>query len=174
MTPASEREVTIEVALPQYEKGTLAPERFDQLVMNAMEILVETGTALVATAIKPRTPWATGNLANSIMADRPIVTAFHEVIGEVGTPVKYALPVEMGTPPHEVPLYDLYMWARRKYGVPVKNAWAIAKAVQMRIAVHGTKPHHMFELGLEDAMPGLNSLISNVGDALVSRIASEQ
>ena len=65
------------------------------------------------------------------------------VIGVVGTPVKYAAAVELGSKPHWVPPGVLDRWAKA-HGI---NPYLVARA----IAKHGTKPRYFLKNAFESS-----------------------
>ena len=82
----------------------------------------------------------TGMLLNSLEARK----LTHGIWG-VGSSVKYMWYLEYGTRPHKVPLPVLVKWVALKnkwYGKRgERKAYPIARAVQLSIMKHGTKPH---------------------------------
>jgi hypothetical protein len=73
--------------------------------------------------VKERTPAAHGTLKQSISSE------VHElgdaVIGVVGSPLAYAVPVELGTRPHFPPVDAIEDWVNVKLGMagPEARAW---------------------------------------------------
>ena len=54
--------------------------------------------------------------------------------------VPYASYLEFGTRPHKVPVRALYKWAKIKFKMTDKEAWAVAYSVAKKIEREGTKP----------------------------------
>lgn len=65
--------------------------------------------------------------------------------GVVYINVPYAYYVNYGTRPHIVPLRKLYIWARAKFKVNEKAGWKIARVVQAKIMMYGTRPRFFIE-----------------------------
>ncbi len=84
-----------------------------------------------------------GGLKGSISAREPRVLA-DNVIGEVGTSLPHAVPVELGTKPHMPPVQPLADWARHKLGVEPGEARSVGYRIARKIAVKGTQGAHMF------------------------------
>ncbi|WP_287365113.1 HK97 gp10 family phage protein [Thauera sp.] len=118
---------------------TMAPE----IVEGELRQFVETVVAHLQGEVQERTPTTFGTLRASIIGDVQVLPGI-AVQGRVGTPLAYAVAVELGTKPHMPPVEPLINWARQKLGVSGKQAesagWAIAKS----IAARGTKGHFMF------------------------------
>lgn len=104
-------------------------------------------TLLVEREAKENTPVAAGVLRNSIAAREPQRLA-DTVIGEVGTPLAYAIPVELGSRPHRPPVQPLADWAVAKLGVPREQAQAVAYRIAAKIAKRGTEGAFMFTRAL--------------------------
>lgn len=85
-----------------------------------------------------------GGLKGSIAARDPIVLA-DTVIGMVGTPLDYAVPVELGTKPHMPPIQPLADWAEHKLNVEPGRARQVGYLIARKIALKGTQGAHMFE-----------------------------
>lgn len=98
--------------------------------------------------ITPRGIGSGGGLAGSISARNPQVFG-DTIIGEVGTSLRYAVPVELGTKPHFPPVQPLADWAVAKLGVREDEADAVGLAIARKIAAHGTKGAHMFKEGIK-------------------------
>lgn len=118
---------------------TKAPE----ILEGELRQFVETVIAHLQGEVQERTPTTFGTLRASIIGDVQVLPGI-AVQGRVGTPLAYAVAVELGTKPHMPPVQPLINWARQKLGVSGKQAesagWAIAKSIARR----GTKGHYMF------------------------------
>lgn len=128
-----------------------APEMMVEELVPAMwesELLIERET-------KEHTPvGASGGagLKGSIAAREPKVLA-DQVIGAVGTPLQYAVPVELGTKPHFPPVRALADWARQKLGLPTSEAERVGFLVALKISREGTEGAFMFRKGFESTQP---------------------
>lgn len=114
-----------------------APELFDRELKPA----VLEAELYLQREIVERTPvgasGGSGLRASFIAADPRIEGGV--VIGEVGTPLAYAEPVELGTRPHMPPVQPLIDWARVKLGVTGDEARGVGFAVARKIAAEGTE-----------------------------------
>lgn len=106
---------------------------------------------------------AGGGLKGSIFAAEDVLA--DNVIGVVGTPVPYAVPVELGTKPHFPPVDALIDWVERKLGVPADEAPGVAFLVARKIAIHGTEGAFMFQRAFEANQPQVMAMF----DAAVLR-----
>lgn len=78
---------------------------------------------------------------------------------EMGTPLDYALPVELGSRPHFPPLQPLIDWARGKLGLESAEALQAARAIQRKIGKHGTQPTFFFRDAVTAAEPQLQTIL---------------
>ena len=74
----------------------------------------------------------------------------------------YAGDVELGTPPHFVPIGDLVGWADR-HGIP-------AILVQRKIAREGTEPRLFWEATFEKVDKHIGNNIKDLGDEIIRRL----
>lgn len=65
--------------------------------------------------------------------------------GKYGSPLSYAVPVELGTVPHMPPEQPLVDWAKGKLGLKGREAKAAATAIRWKIYRKGTKGAFMFK-----------------------------
>lgn len=121
---------------------------------------------LLQREIQDRTPTgATGLLRESIHAREPR-RLDRIVIGEVGTSIAHAVPVELGTRPHFPPIAPLQDWAEAKLGLDAEAARGAAFAIARTIAKRGTRGAFMFEHGFARA----RAQIVQMYDAALLRI----
>ena len=122
-----------------------APEIIDDEMIPTMweaELLLE-------REIKEGTPiGVSGNSRASISAREPKRLA-DNIIGEVGSPLKHILAVELGTKPHYPPIRPLEDWVRAKLGLGDNEARHVAFLVQRKIGRKGTDGAFMFKRGFE-------------------------
>jgi len=124
----------------------------------------------VEEEVKPLTPVNLGDLKRNIKSS---ATKTEARVGVRGTPRKYAPYVEFGTRPHWPPLEPILRWVTQKargkgfrgaFGIQRRGQkrqaqlYAAARGVQAAIAKHGTKGAHMFERGLEAALPAIKTI----------------
>lgn len=106
---------------------------------------------LLQREIQDRTPTgATGLLRESISTREPR-RLDRAIIGEVGTSIAHAVPVELGTRPHFPPIAPLQDWAEAKLGLDADAARGAAFAIARTIARRGTKGAFMFQHGFARA-----------------------
>lgn len=97
--------------------------------------------------VKDRTPQgAHGHLAQSIASEARGGLA-DGVLGVVGSPLAYAIPVELGTKPHMPPILPLMEWVQAKLGKGsnMNEIESIARRIAWKIKHHGTKGAFMFK-----------------------------
>lgn len=108
-------------------------------------------TLLVTRDAKKLAPVDTGQLRANIA---PEIKAFGgEIEGVVGSSVKYAPAMELGTPPHLVPLSELDVWARRHH--------ISAIVVQRSIARKGTAPRQFLQGAFNKNVDAINKIFED-------------
>jgi HK97 gp10 family phage protein len=116
-------------------------------------------TLLVTRSAKEFAPVDTGRLRASITPE--VRRNGDSVTGVVGTNVKYAAAVELGSRPHRPPIGPLKVWARRKGA----NAYAVAKA----IAKQGTKPHRFMQPAFHKDKAAIAAKLGDVVGKIVAK-----
>src|SRR5438552_2309826 len=76
--------------------------RAPQMSAAALETYMQGATIYLQGEVQERTPAAHGTLKQSITSDVEVLA--EQVMGVVGTPLQYAIPVELGTRPHFPPV----------------------------------------------------------------------
>lgn len=112
------------------------------------------------------TPAAFGTLRASISGE--VQSMASGMLGIVGTPQPYAVPVELGTKPHMPPVQPLQDWVRQKLGLSGKEGRSVAFAIARKISKKGTKGHFMFR----DAFEANAAEVQRQFDQTVSRIVA--
>lgn len=127
-------------------------ERLERTMQTAPTVVEAELKAFTAAAlmylegeVKDRTPQgAHGHLAQSITSEARGGLA-DGVLGVVGSPLPYAIPVELGTKPHMPPILPLVDWVTQKLGKGGSEAESIARRIAWKIKHHGTKGAFMFQ-----------------------------
>lgn len=94
------------------------------------------------------------------------------VAGFVGSPLNYALPVELGTKPHFPPLEPLRDWVERKLGIDAKDSKSVAFAIARKIAKRGTKAQRTAGKALDDKTAQVQALIAAALPRITARLAA--
>ena len=110
----------------------------DKFTGRGMWLGMKEATMKVTRDAKQLAPVDTGRLRASIA---PIVRGTKVVEGIVGSNVKYAPYMELGTKPHWPPISAMQPWARR-HGM---NAFLVARAISRR----GLKPRRFLQKAFE-------------------------
>jgi len=146
-----------------FEKApNLAFERLGAAMYEA-ELLIE-------ALAKEKTPVFTGLLRDSIAAKKPVVENMG-LIGVVGSPIKYAIAVELGSAPHFPPIAPLQEWAFRKLKGNQKlskkkarqtnaDAKDFAMKIAWKIKARGTKGHFMMTNAFKAATGQVNGILN--------------
>lgn len=146
-----------------------------ELVVDEMATAVWEASLLVEREVRERTSIGVGGgggLAGSIAAREPEVLG-EEVIGTVGTSLRYAIPVELGRRPgqRQPPLAPLADWAVAKLGVSRDQAMGVAFAIARKIARRGTEGAHMFRDGAKAAQGEVERIFVAGAERVVARLA---
>jgi len=112
--------------------------------------VMKKATLLVARAAKQNAPVDTGRLRASITPE--IRRTTREVQGVVGSNVKYAPFVELGTRPHWPPVSALEVWAAR-HGT---SAYLVARAISKR----GTRARRYLQRAVEENADKIKDLLT--------------
>ncbi len=120
-------------------------------------------------AVVERTPvGATEILRGSIFGEAVNVTG-EEVVGHVGSPEIYALPVEEGTKPHWPPRGALLQWVERVLGIAGAQAERVEFLVRRAISRRGTKGAHMFREGWKASEDRIRRVWRRLGFELIRK-----
>lgn len=126
---------------------------------------------LLQREVSERTPTSgAGTLRESIGA-MPVTFSRDAVVGEVGTALHYAQPVELGSRPHFPPIEPLAEWVGRKLGKKGEEGRGIAFAIARKIAKHGTAPRHMFRDGLAATQTQIHEILSAAAERGLRRVS---
>jgi hypothetical protein len=142
-----------------------------ELVTKELKRATWEASLLLEREVKERAPVGIGGgggLKGSISAREPRV-GDGSVIGEVGTSLTHAVPVELGTKPHMPPIQPLIDWVEHKFGLHGDAAEKAAWGVAMKIKAKGTKGVHMFE----EAFSANDNQVKKIFADARSRIADQ-
>lgn len=124
--------------------------RIDQQLKDTTEPMRQ-ATLVVAGSAKRNAPVDTGVLRASITPS--VESRSNETVGVVGSNIKYAPFMELGTRPHWPPLTALATWARR-HGT---TAYVVARAIARR----GLKARRYLGRALEDNQDRIVRIFQN-------------
>ena len=144
-----------------------------EVVIEEFSRAMTEATLLLEREVKEETPVGIGGgggLKGSIAARTPQALA-DNVIGLVGTPLSYAVPVEFGTRPHMPPVQPLADWAEYKLGVAPDQARSIGWRIARKIAAQGTEGAHMFGRAVADNEGQVQAIFARARERIAERIA---
>lgn len=107
---------------------------------------------LLEREVKENTPVGIGGgggLKGSFSARGPNAIG-EETLGEIGSNLNYAVPVELGSKPHFPPVEPLADWARAKLGVPESEARSVGFLIARKISRKGTPAAEMVQRAMRD------------------------
>jgi hypothetical protein len=147
-------------------------EAFPGVVKEATVAKVTMAVKYLDRVIKtdPDFPYGAGplHLIQTISSD--VSYQGEEVTGIVGTPAKYAEPVEYGTKPHFPPLEPLQYWVEKKLGLPEKEAKGVAFLIARKISVEGTEGAHTFEFAWEENKDRVEKMLNEIAEEVIKRL----
>lgn len=126
-------------------------QRAPETVQAELHAATLEATLLLEREVRENTPVGIGGgggLRGSIGAREPVVNA-DQVIGVVGTALRYAEAVELGTKPHFPPVQPLADWAQFKLGIPEAQARDVGFLIARKISRVGTEGAFMFRDALD-------------------------
>jgi hypothetical protein len=139
---------TISITLAGWERLERAFAQAPDIVREELRRFAMGATMFLEGEVKDRTPQgAHGHLAQSITSE--VSDLADGVLGVVGTPLAYAVPVELGTKPHMPPIQPLEDWVQHKLGKMGPEIKRVAYAIAWKIKHHGTKGAFMFKGAFE-------------------------
>lgn len=154
------------------ERIQQALARAPEVVRQELSVFTHAMVNLLTTEVVDRTPTAFGKLRGSITGE--VKSMADGMLGVIGTPQPYAVPVELGTKPHMPPIYPwkgheaLEDWVRQKLGVSGADVRRVAYLVARKISKKGTPGHFMFR----DAFNANAAEVQRQFDQTVSRIVA--
>lgn len=120
-----------------------------------------------------RTPTSgVGTLRQSMIAEQPRIEG-ETVLGMMGSPLPYAMPVEAGTKPHMPPEQPIMDWVEQKLGLSGEKAEKAVQAIRWKIKHHGTKGAYMFSGALEHNLGQVGDIITASARRAVARFEAE-
>lgn len=145
-----------------------APEIvLDELIAGTTE-----ATLLLEREIQEHTPVGIGGgggLKGSFAAREPRVLS-DNVIGEVGTPLAYAVPVELGSRPHFPPVQPLADWAQYRLGLSPAEAKGVGFVIARKISKKGTPGAHMVTKAMAAADASIQAIFAARRERIAERI----
>lgn len=145
--------------------------RAPEIVVDELAKFAEGATQFMQGEIQERTPAAQGTLKESFIA-QDVTRLADGVIGQVGTSLNYAVPVELGTRPHFPPIAAIMDWVKVKFGVTGPAGERIAFAIARKIAKRGTKGAHMVQHAFDAGRPEVVRQFAIAIERVQQRLAS--
>lgn len=143
-----------------------APEIVDEELVPA----VFEAQLLLEREVRDLTPTSGAGTLRDSIGSLPIVFTEAAMIGEVGTSLSYAQPVEDGSKPHRPPVEPIADWVQRKLGKSQKESKSIAWGIAGKIAKEGSVGRFMFRDGLAATQGQILEIIGAGAAAAVRRI----
>lgn len=143
--------------------------RNPRVVLEELEAAVTEADLLLEREVKENMPTAHGTLRASVFHEETVGDA--NVIGLVGTPLNYAVPVELGTKPHFPPVDALIDWVKVKFGISSdKEARGAAFLVARKISRVGTKEQRPFGRAFQAAESQVRAIFDRASERIAARL----
>lgn len=146
-----------------------------QMVIEELERAVIEADELILHEVSDRLPVGVGGAAGlkgSLFAEQEVSPT--GVIGVVGSPLNYAIPVELGTKPHFMGrqgIDSLQDWAVATLGITSeKAARSAAFAIAKKISVQGTVGKFPFQLGSIATAAGVQKIFDEAAGRIAARM----
>lgn len=143
----------------------------------------------LTSEVQDRTPTGEGHLRQSIIGRQEVTAS--GMLGVIGTPLEYAVPVELGSKPHpvsEAGILAIAEWAMHKLplgqavslktGRPLKSksaeaqALSVAHAIAWKIRHHGSKGAFMFKEAFAANQAAVIARFDETVDRITQRLGS--
>lgn len=142
------------------------------IVLAELELAVLECQLLLEREVKERAPTSGAGTLRDSIGTLPLSLSGTALSGTVGTPLSYAVPVELGSRPHRPPIAPLAEWVDRKLGIKGKAGQRVAWAIAGKIAKRGTPAHHMFGGALEAHRAQIGEIAQGAVERAMGRIGS--
>lgn len=156
------------ISLAGGDELVAAWEAAPEIASAQLEVFMHAATQFLEGEVKERTPGAHGTLKQSVSSE--VSNLSDAVIGVVGSPLSYALPVEIGTRPHFPPVAAIEDWVKVKLGLGGPEAHGVAFAIARKIAKQGTKGAFMFRNALEASRAELERQLQLTVEAIKAQL----
>lgn len=141
------------------------------VVIEELEATVTEADLLLTREVKENMPTAHGTLRASVFHEERVNEA--GVVGLVGSPLSYIVPVELGTKPHFPPIEPLIDWVKVKFGISGdKAARGAAFAVARKIAMRGTKEQRPFGRAFQSFEPQIRAMFDRAMGRIAARLGN--
>lgn len=144
-----------------------------EITREEMSVSVEAALLLLEREIKENTPLGANQLLRASWTHQLRGEEIGEglgVVGEVFSPLNYALPVELGTKPHFPPIDALRDWAEKKLGIDPTESRSVAFAIAHKIAKRGTQGAKMAERSLSAQSEQVIAIIEAALPRIIARL----
>jgi hypothetical protein len=147
--------------------------RADSIIQHEFRLAMDQSVKTVSGFAKKNAPVGVSGELRSSITDTIRNIGAHDVEGIIGSPLPYAIYVEMGTKPHYPPIAPLILWVQRKLQVQDDKVYGVARAIQRKIGRVGTKPQEFFKRAFEQAEPKIYIYFDKALDRITQRLATE-
>lgn len=151
---------------------TTAFARAPVIVLDELETAMGSAVAYLVRETQENTPTAMGTLRQSFIGGVDVLASLDAVFGTSGSPLPYALPVELGTKPHYPPLEPLINWVEVKLDLVADEAESAARAIQRKIGRFGTPSYGMARFALIDGRETIAAEFADAAERIVQRVGA--
>lgn len=164
-----------QLGAPQIARLAKAFRKAPEIALPRMVAAVTESQLLYQREVQERIPTGIGGgggLKGSVSA-RDLEINDDRIAGQVGTPLDYAVPVELGSKPHMPPVQPLVDWAAQKFGLTEEEAKTAGWAIAMKIKAKGTEGVHMFRDAFEQTNADMEQIMFRAIDKLSDEVLGE-
>lgn len=146
--------------------------RWPRISKEVRQAKLEKAAQLLQRNIQEKTPLGVGvpvHLRSSIISNS--VTYGRHI--QVGTKLKYGMPVEVGAKKHWPPWGEgssLKVWVERKLGVSSELSNVVSFLIARKISKRGTKGAYMFEKGFVASHPKMRRILEETADEILRKV----
>lgn len=159
----------IEIKLEGFERLSAAMQTAPEVVQRELLAWATEQADYIRSEVSERTPRKTGLLADSILATPPVIElgtlGVSAIVGAPaifqGTPINYAIPVELGTKPHVIEAKD-----KQSLRFCIGGVWVMVKSVHHP----GTVGAHMFQRTLDESRGELQQSMTATVERILAQV----
>jgi HK97 gp10 family phage protein len=145
----------------------------DKIIQHEFSLAMDQSVKTISGSAKKLAPVGVSGELRASISDEVKNVGAHDVQGMVGSPLPYAIYVEMGTKPHYPPLAPLILWVERVIQPGDDKVIGIARAIQRKIGRVGTKPREFFKAAFEGSQDKIYGYFDRALTRIVERLAKE-
>lgn len=163
----------VAITLNDWTPMRAAMQQSPEIVVSELKAAMYEAEQYLEREVKENTPvGAQGFLRQSVFSETPQLLG-DTVLGVVGSPLRYAESVELGTKPHWAPIQPLIDWVEQKLNISPDESEGVARRIQYKIAHKGTTGAFMFKTAFDRGQDTVNRIFEAAQGRIVQRLAGQ-